>query len=339
MNLFETIRELVALPSASGLEETCLPFYQEFFAPYTEKVFADSFGNIKTVFGEGGIFLDAHTDKLGFIVTQIDDQGFLHAAPVGSVDTRVLPAADFTVYGKKPLYAVAASTPPHLGANDKKAPKAENLLFDLGLSAKEARKMVSPGDRILFRASTERLHENLIVSPYLDNSAGVAVCLLVAAKLHACGKLKNITFCFSAQEEVGLRGASAALYGGSYSELIVTDVGFARAPGIRPEKAAKRSGGPMIGFSPVLTKENSRQLVALAEKMDLPFSYDIMGGKTGTNADVLGSAFGGAPISLVSIPITNMHTPNETVDLHDIDDTANLLTEYIIEKGNRNEAH
>lgn len=332
MDLFDLIEELAHVPSASGAEAEALPFYRRALSPFTQTVEADRFGNIKAVFGDGRFFLDAHTDKIGLIVTHIDDDGFLHAAPVGSVDTRVLPASDLTVYGKEPLYATAVSTPPHLDAGTHRAEKAEDILFDIGCDAVRARALVSPGDRILFRAPTERLGEHIVCSPYLDNSVGAAVLLLCAGKLHACGGLDGITLCFSAQEEAGLRGAAASVYGGSYSFLLSVDTSFARAPGVRPEKSGARGGGPMIGYSPILSREDSRLLTDLAREMDMPHTCEVMGARTGTNADVLSNAYAGCPTALISVPITNMHTPSETVDLRDIDDAATLITEFILRK-------
>ena len=58
---------------------------------------------------------------------------------------------------------------------------------------------------------------------------------------------------------------------------------------------------------------------------------EVMGGRTGTNADGINGSRGGVPCGLVSIPQRNMHTPAEICDLEDIENTARLLAAFIRE--------
>ena len=54
-----------------------------------------------------------------------------------------------------------------------------------------------------------------------------------------------------------------------------------------------------------------------------------MAGATGTNADAVSVSRGGVETGLLSIPLRNMHAPNEVVFLEDIENTALLLAEFI----------
>ena len=330
-DLLQCLRKLTALPTPSGREEAALPWLQSYFSPLGAAVEADRFGNVLAVFGTGKTLLDAHIDKIGLVVTGMDPQGFLHAAPVGRADTRVLAAADMTVYtAKKEFFAVAASVPPHLrGQTVYDAPPAEDLLFDIGFCGESLPPDIEPGDRLLFRPSFHTLSDGVVTSPYLDNSAGAAVLLLTAFLLSERGALSDLAFCFSAQEEAGLRGASPAVFQLRPEKAFVVDVSFARQPGAREEHTAEQGSGPMIGFSPALDHDLSRALRSLAEEKNLPHTAEIMGGATGTNADVISKAAGGRKTALLSIPIRNMHTPVETVRLSDIENTARLLADAI----------
>ena len=58
-----------------------------------------------------------------------------------------------------------------------------------------------------------------------------------------------------------------------------------------------------------------------------------MGGRTGTDADALSITREGVPSGVVSIPLRNMHTDNEIIDIRDIESVSELLKEYILKGG------
>ena len=86
----------------------------------------------------------------------------------------------------------------------------------------------------------------------------------------------------------------------------------------------------MIGISPVLSREVTESLKSIALSKEIPHQFEVMGSKTSTNADVVSTNREGVKCALVSIPLRNMHTPSEIVDIRDIEAVANLLAEYII---------
>ena len=332
MEMFDLINKITHIPSVSGNEKTALPVIKEILSPYTDNVFCDNFGNIKAVFGKGGILLEAHIDKIGMIVTFAGENGFIKAAPIGSIDARILPAGNVKILAEKELYGVAASVPPHLASaeDSKTAKEVTDVNIDTGLSTEEAKKLICVGDRIMYDEKTVMLSEDELCSMYLDNSIGAAVIIRTVEILKEHGSLDNLTLCFTAQEEAGLRGAGAAVYGAENEKVICVDTSFASSPGVRPEKSGRMGAGPMIGFSPVLDSEMSCELKKLAEEKEIPYSVEVMGASTGTNADVISKSFSGFRTALVSVPIRNMHTPSEICDLNDIEDSAYLIAEYIM---------
>lgn len=281
------------------------------------------------------ILLDAHIDQIGLVVTSIDDKGFLRVAKCGGADARVMSAAEVTVWGKKKLYGVVASIPPHLSEKkeENKAADFDSVYIDIGMSKTEACKYVSPGDRITFNGTQAKLLNNGVVSPCIDDRAGVAAILRCLQIVENSGKQPcNITVMFSSQEETGGSGAVAGAYKSEADEAIAVDVGFAKAPGIKDEKAGKAGGGAMIGIAPSLDYDMSNTLIGLAEKNSIKWQYDVMGGSTGTNGDEISTTAGGIKTALISIPIKNMHTAVEIVNVDDIEATAQLLAVYILER-------
>ena len=56
---------------------------------------------------------------------------------------------------------------------------------------------------------------------------------------------------------------------------------------------------------------------------------DVIIGDSGTDAWAIQISRDGVPTALVSIPVRNMHSPVETVNLKDIERTGRLLAHFI----------
>ncbi len=337
MNLKDTLFSLCRADGTSGSEKSIAALGAALLEQYMP-CHTDALGNVIGIADGSGprILLDAHMDRIGLVVTSVDEKGFLHVAKVGGVDTRVLSAAEVTVWGKQKLFGVVASVPPHLaGKDDEKAPDMDSVFIDVGLSADEAKELVRPGDRVTIEGTQRQLMGDRVVSPAVDDRAGMVVILRCLEILKEKGITPNLTVMFSAQEETGGSGAAAGSFANHPDEAVAVDVGFARAPGIKDEKAGKLGGGPLIGFAPALDYAMSNLFLALADENNIPWQHDVMGGRTGTNGDDIQISAGGVRTGLLSIPIRNMHTAAEVVSLGDIEATACLLAAYIGERSGK----
>lgn len=299
-------------------------------------IHSDRLGSLIAEVGSGktNILLDAHLDSVGLIVRGIDDGGFLLVEKVGGIDERVLTGARVDVYGKKMLTGVVCSTPPHLLT--KKAEKAgvsvKSLAVDVGLKKKEAERLVSLGDRILLHGEPSELLGTRISGVSLDNRAGAAAVIMAAQAVH--DKIKNVrlTIVLSSMEEVGGSGAKAAAYTADADFAVVTDVGFGSDEVCAKEDTIALGKGASIGISPVLDRELTEEFKRIAEENDIPYQHDVMGGRTGTNADVISNSRGGVKTALLSIPLRNMHTSAEVIDTLDVENTAKLIAAFILKK-------
>lgn len=280
---------------------------------------------------ENKFLLDAHIDKIGFKVTDITDNGFVKVGPVGGIDVRTLCACDVTIYtddGK--IKGVVTSIPPHLaGKEDDAAPDVFDILIDVGYNKNCCEKIISRGDTVGFSYKTEYLLNNTVTGVSLDNKAGAAVLIRAFQQLKEKGLDKYVTFLFSSQEEVGLRGAKASSFAIEAKESIVVDVSFATAPDVDKLHAGELSKGPMICVSPTVSKAMSDKLKECAEKNKIDYQLEVCSGNTGTNADVISLSADGKKTALVSVPLRNMHTYSEIVSLEDIENAAKLIVLYI----------
>ena len=58
--------------------------------------------------------LAAHMDEIGFMVTNIDDNGFIRFHTLGGFDPKTLTAQRVVIHGKKSVIGVMGSKPIHL---------------------------------------------------------------------------------------------------------------------------------------------------------------------------------------------------------------------------------
>lgn len=279
---------------------------------------------------EQTVLLDAHIDQIGMVVTAVEPGGFLKVAAAGGIDNRMLSATPVVVHGKHKTVGVFCSTPPHLSTGKETEPKQiEDYYIDIGVQ--NAEEIISIGDKVTFKQSATELKNNLITGASLDNRAGVAA-LVETAKIISNVPCKyNVALLFSNQEELGLRGAKLKAYGINPNKSIVVDVNFGNSPNTEKELSSPLGSGVEIDISPVLSNEITKELISVAKVNNIKYSLLATGGRTSTNADEISLVKSGIPTGLLSIPLRNMHTPVEVVDLFDIKSTAELLAAFVRE--------
>jgi len=331
----QLLRALCAAEGVAGHEKAAAEVAARLLSRHCENVRTDALGSVVGEKpGKGKrLLLDAHLDQIGMAVTAIEAGGFLRVTPCGGMDIRILAGQEVTVHGREAVYGVIPATPPHLSKKDDKPPEWKDIVIDTGLAAEALESLVSVGTRVSLRTPPARLLGERFTAPALDNRAGVAAilrCLELLEGEEAC----PLTVVFSVQEETfGQSGAKAAGFSSEAESAIVVDVSFAMAPGLSSQDAqGKLGGGVMVGFSPALDEGMSEALRRIAGEQDIPYSFEVMGGRTGTNADSLHGVAAGIPCALLSIPLRNMHSAAEIVDMRDIEATAQLMAAYIRER-------
>ena len=266
------------------------------------------------------------------IVTDIDENGFLHVTNVGGVDRRTLPGSPVTVFGTETVTGIGCTLPPHLAKGEDKIKPVAEQCIDLGLPKEEVEKLVAVGDRAALTRPLKKLMGNRITGTALDDRAGCA-CVIRAAQL---ANEQNPDCCVmvlcSTKEEVGGQGAQVSAYALEPTEAIAVDVSFAKQPDAESMLTAELGKGPMIGFSAALDRKISKKLVELAKRENIPYQLEAMGGRTGTNCDEISTTRGGVRTGLISVPQRNMHTPAEICDFEDMENIAKLIAAYITDK-------
>lgn len=338
--IFGLLEKLCPPAGVSGDEEDAAQAACAVLSQYGDAAFDKYTGNV--IFRRSGwdeskpnVLLDAHIDEIGLIVTDVTAEGFLKVAACGGVDARVLAAQQVEILGtasgrKQRLTGFVATIAPHLQRDYSKALKVEQVLIDTGFTSKEkVLKLIALGDRVYIPNTPAVLLDGRVTSKALDDRAGCAALIAAVSMLQGQQLGCNVTITLTSQEEVGERGAKMAAYIAAADAAIEVDVSFADTPDESPEDCAKLGSGVMIGASPSLSRRMTRQMKAIAGELGIPYTIEVMGETTGTNADVIGVSEGGIPAVTLSIPIRYMHTPAEVAALEDIKNTALLISEYL----------
>lgn len=332
MNLKETVITLSEACGAAGNEENAalaaLEMLKE-YCPDAEIRNGNVVGTLSS-FKEGlpSLLIDAHIDQIGFIVTYITDDGFIKVGNLGGIDRRLLPAQQVVIHGKQDVKGIICSVPPHLSDGENEVLTIDDVAIDTGMSKAELEKIVSYGDSITFDVKCRELLGERITGGALDDRCGIAAVLYALELLRDCKTKYNITVLFSAQEELGERGAKIGAYEINPDVALAVDVSFAYAVGENENKCGCLAKGPMIGISPSLSREISEELISAAEKNSIPYQLEVMNGLTSTNADRFSVNREGAKACTVSIPLRYMHTPVEVIDIEDVKLTGQLIAEF-----------
>jgi len=330
------IMETAALRGVSGREHQaakalCEQLKQ--FAPDAVCRDGSVIGHIGAGEGKPRLMLCAHLDQVGFFVTDITKEGFLRIGAVGGVDRRLLPGQPVAVMGRNgELFGVISILPPHLTKGDEAVPDTEQLCVDLGFADADAVKaQVALGDAVYFAPKPMQLLGGRVTAPALDDRCGVAAVMGAAEQIAALPEDAlpcAVTIVFSAQEERGSRGARLAALEEHPDIAIAVDVTFAMSYGEKPYGCMELGKGPAIGISSTLDEALSQALICTAAAAGIPYQKEIMPDGTGTDADWLALAPGGAAAATVSVPLQYMHTPVEVVDCGDVEQTAALLAAF-----------
>ena len=189
------------------------------------------------------------------------------------------------------------------------------------------------GDYVCFRQNPAELTGERVTAKALDDRACVACLVEIARRLKEKALPFSVAFLCSDQEELGGRGAAVSAFRLNPDSAVVLDVSFGDGPGIDPYECGKLGGGVMIGKSPLLDRRLSDKMVRLAAEKEIPYQIEVMGGRTGTNGDRIAEVRDGVPTALLSVPLRNMHTDCEVVDLTDLASVCDLCTQYILAGG------
>ena len=335
MSIIEKTKELLSVPGISGFEEDIAELACKKLKAYCPDA---RITKTKTVVGTVGssdtqaptVMVEAHLDRIGLIVTSVDDNGFVEFANLGGVDERILPTSEVYILGKERVYGVIGAKPPHITSKEesKEGVRAENMLIDTGLGEK-APELISVGDPILLDFRFNELLNGRITSAALDNRVSMAAIFEILEDLKDKDLPVNMAVVFTSGEEMGLQGAYTVTREIQPDLAVILDVTYGRTPDCEDIDTFPLGSGAAILRGPNVHYDMTKKVMAVAKKNSIPYEIEVAPRNSGTTAWAIQNSGEGVPCVILSIPLRYMHTTVETVDLFDVECVCRLVKEII----------
>ncbi len=329
--MYNTLKTLCLIPSVSGREDAVRDKIKEMIAPFTDECYTDNLGNligVKKGVSENRkkVMLCAHMDEIGFMVTYIEDNGFIRVSTIGGIN--LVAAAYSQVVSERGVRGVIV---PESGVKASDF-TADKFVIDIGAkSRKDAEKKVKIGDFFVVAPSLAKLCGSRVCGRPIDDRIGCAVIIKLAQKLSKATSKHDIYYVFSVQEEVGCRGAKPAAYGIYPDYALVFDVtGTGDTVGAKPMECAIGKGAAIkIKDSSVICHTEVVELLRRAAvENKIPHQFEILTyGGTDTSSIQMSGA--GTRAGALSIPTRYIHSSVETADLADAESCVELSAAFI----------
>ncbi len=329
MSIEVLLKKFTEVSGISGSEENVRDLMKRELKGGADKVYEDKVGNLISVKGKGRlkVLLTAHMDQIGFMVKYVNDKGFIKINPVGGWDPKILPSHNVRIHTDSGIVnGVIGSKAIHLQEKDEveKVFKIKQLYVDVGAGdMKDAEKV---GDYVELDGCFTKLNGSVVSGRCFDNRISCVVLTEVMKSVKPKGTM--VYGVGSVQEEIGLKGANAAMFGVDPDVIISLDVGLASDPYTEEGETSTQMGnGPIIGIQDsmfVVHGQVKKMLVEAAKRNKIPYQLGVSyGGTTEATQAILTKE--GKPGGLVSVPVRYMHTTVETADLKDIENTIKLV--------------
>ncbi|RDW21514.1 M42 family metallopeptidase [Oceanobacillus chungangensis] len=335
LDLFKNLTEL---QGASGNEHLVRAFMKEELTKYADEVIQDNLGGVFGVkHGDGPkVMVAGHMDEVGFMVSQITENGMIRFQPLGGWWSQVLLAQRVQIMtANGPVIGVIGSIPPHLltDAQRNKPMEIKNMLIDIGADDREDVKKIGvrPGDSIVPITPFQPMaNSNKILAKAWDNRYGCGLSIELLKELQG-EKLPNQLYSgATVQEEVGLRGAQVS------TNMIKPDIAYVLDASPANDASGDKTAFGQLGKGALLrifdrtmiTHKGMREFVLdTAESNNIPYQYFISQG--GTDGGKIHLSGDGVPTAVIGICSRYIHTAASIIHIDDYAAAKELLVKLV----------
>jgi putative aminopeptidase FrvX len=322
----------------SGLENEVVHILRKELEKCADETQVDKLGNVMFYHeGKKGypkVMLSAHMDEVGFMITYVEDSGFLRFDTWG-ITNNIMPGQRVVFKGERGfIRGIIGTKPPHIMTTDEQnkiVPK-EDLFIDIGADniAQANMKGADVGMMGVFDVEFMDLGDGYFRGKALDDRAG---CVVLAETFKALQDSPyNVVAVGSVQEELGIRGARTAAW------QVEPDIGLALegtfvadVPGTRPDRvSSKIKGGPVLTIMDRATFTHPhilKTLIKTAKQKAIPFQFKKVP-VGGTDAGAIHLTKAGVPSGTVAVPCRYIHGPVSIIHIDDLKNTIRLVTEF-----------
>lgn len=334
------LKQICETPGAPGFEQKVRELVIREVTPLADTVTVDNMGNV-TAFRKGKkdkkVMVAAHMDEIGFIVTHIDDKGFLRFIPLGGFDPKTLTAQRVIVHGKQDVIGVMGSKPIHVMTPEERNKPATipEFFIDLGMKKEEVEKIVSIGSPVTRDRELIEMG-NCVNCKSIDNRVSVFILIEMLKELKGKELPYDLHAVFTVQEEVGLRGASVAAHniGPDFGFGLDTTIAY-DVPGAQAHENVTRLGDgtgiKIMDSSTICDYRMVNFMKVTAEKHQIKWQPEILPAGGTDTAGLQRQGKTGAIAGAVSIPTRHIHQVIEMADKDDIRASIDLLKNCVSE--------
>ncbi|MCK4326841.1 MAG: M42 family metallopeptidase [Candidatus Diapherotrites archaeon] len=325
----DLVKRLAAVYGPSGGEENIRKLIKKEIRPFVDKITVDSFGNlIATQKGRGPhVLVFSHMDEIGLMVKEVEKDGRIIFSRVGGIEPETLLAQQVHIVAseKRVVHGVISSKNLHEGLVSEEFPSIEQMYIDVGLkSKKEVERLgIGPGDYVIPRRAFATLgKENIMSGKAMDNRVGCAASIMLAKKMKK--KKRNISYVFTAQEEMGMYGARVSAFKLEGDFAINVDTTPAQD---YDDTNGGMSHGPYLTYKDEEFIANTvlmKKIEKLLRKKRIPYQIEVSDTGT-TDALAISLSKGGTPTVVISIPVRNIHSTISIADINDVKETVRVI--------------
>lgn len=276
---------------------------------------------------EKRVMFCARMDEAGFIIRNIDENGFITFECVGKVDPRVVigrrvligDAAVPALVGSKALHMLDKSEDGVLADTDK-------LYFDMGADSKEqAERRVHIGDRAVFEGSFTEFGDGFVMGKALEGRAGCAALL----ELLSAPAEYDFCACFAVRKEIQGAGCGSAAFALSPDIAVVVDGAPAGdIPAVSGDKRSCSLGkGVVTAFKDGRTLYDTalcRRISELCEAKEIPLQVKRNLSEYSLGEDIHASK-GGVRTICAEYPVRYARTSGAVLKVSDLEHEISLL--------------
>ena len=303
---YDLLYTMLNTESVSGGE---IPLQKKVAAYMREAGFnvdTDTTGNVIAHINEESpvrVLMSGHIDEIGFRVTYISENGMIHVNKAGFIRPELMQGKRVTVLGKKRITGVMGIL--LKDGNVRTDVALKDMYIDCGFTTdKQVAEWIKPGDFVTYTYAYDMLENNCIAGRGLDDKLGA---FTVMQELMRAKELKPT-----------LAIAVDVIHSSDY-------------PGSDVERFGKidLGKGPVLVRSACSNEPTVRRMEDAAKKAGIAVQYEVAGGVTGTDSDKMHLSAEGIPMAVLSIPLRYMHSPSEVGCLTDVEESIELLAQFI----------
>jgi len=338
--LFKELTEAAGVPGYEGEVRSIIRRYLEPVA----RIESDKLGSIIGVSSGTAdsprVMLAGHMDEVGFMVSQVTDEGFIRFVPLGGWWDQVMLAQRVVIKTSSgDVIGLLGAKPPHLLDREEaeKPVKKKDMYIDIGATSADEVKScgVRPGDPIIPICPFSALSPGkTYMGKAWDDRLGCALFIETLQRVKGQPHPNVIYAAGTVQEEVGLRGARTSVHNVNPDVAIILEVDIAGdVPGIKPEESAVKLGkGPSLLLYDAAMIPNLRLrdlVISTADENDIPLQFSAMRGGATDGAEIhLHNE--GVPTVVLAVPTRHIHSHAGILHRSDYNHARELLTKLLM---------